>query len=344
MENISILDKIISKYLFEKIFSFINDEQKIFPYKLFKYSKLFQRKIGIDLFSYKKIYIEKRFFWERYLYSYKYKDDNIFFDRFKSKKKLEQKKLYYNISDNDLTNIVFDYLKKYIPKHECTLIDFYSPLFDILSKTEIFEKNLYLYIDYRMINSFDLEKEYISFFDKINKSNVKFTSLYLKSRLVDDINLDSFNINYSQIRNLSVTCEKIFFGYIGFIFSFKNLVSLKLYILDEMHISSDFINQIKEQFKSLKNLELGGLIFTSFIEIKFNNLEHFAISCKNFSFEEGGFSELKHLQLLYNHLKEPESLLKLPELEEISFSNNNYDQLLLYSVVDLKSLKKFKKI
>ena len=190
-----------------------------------------------------------------------------------------------------------------------------------------------------MINSFDLEKEYISFFDKINKSNVKFTSLYLKSRLVDDINLDSFNINYSQIRNLSVTCEKLFFGYIGFIFSFKNLVSLKLYILDEMYISSDFINQIKEQFKSLKNLELGGLIFTSFIEIKFNNLEHLAISCKNFSFEEGGFSELKHLQLLYNHLKEPESLLKLPELEEISFSNNNYDQLLLYSVVDLKSLK-----
>ena len=140
MENISILDKIISKYLFEKIFSFINDEQKIFPYKLFKYSKLFQRKIGIDLFSYKKIYIEKRFFWERYLYSYKYKDDNIFFDRFKSKKKLEQKKLYYNISDNDLTNIVIDYLKKYVSKHDGTLIDFYSPLFDILSKTEIFEK------------------------------------------------------------------------------------------------------------------------------------------------------------------------------------------------------------
>ena len=343
MENSSILDKIISKYLFEKIFSYINDKQKIFPYKLFKYSKLFQKKIGIDLFSYKKIYIEKRFFWERYLYSYKYKDDSIFFDRFKSKKKLEEKKLNYNISDNDLKNIVIDYLEKYIPKHEHTIIDFYSPLFDILSKTEIFEKKLDLYIDYRMINSLQLEKEYISYFDKINKSNVKFTRLYLESRLVDDINLDSFNINYSQIKNLAVTIKKNWFGSIDFIFSFKNLVSLKLYILKEIKISSDFIDQIKEQFKSLKSLELSGLIFTSFIKIKFNNLEHFVISCNNFSFEEGGFSQLKYLQLFFNHLKEPESLLKLPELEEISFSNNNYDQLPLYSVVDLKSLKNLKR-
>ena len=194
-----------------------------------------------------------------------------------------------------------------------------------------------------MINSFQLEKEYISFFDKINKSNVKITSLCLESRLVDDINLDSFNINYSKIKNLAVTSTKNWFGYIGFIFSFENLVSLRLYILEEMQISSDFINQIKEQFKSLKILELCGFIFSSFINIKFNNLEHFTISCKNFSFEEGGFSELKYLKLFFNHLKEPESLLKLPELEEISFSNNNYDQLPLYSVVDMKSLKNLKR-
>ena len=194
-----------------------------------------------------------------------------------------------------------------------------------------------------MINSLQLEKEYISYFDKINKSNVKFTGLYLESRLVYDINLDSFNINYSQIKNLAVTIKKNWFGSIGFIFSFKNLVSLKLYIFKEIKISSDFIDQIKEQFKSLKSLELSGLIFTSFIKIKFNNLEHFVISCNNFSFEEGGFSELKYLQLFFNHLKEPESLLKLPELEEISFSNNNYDQLPLYSVVDLKSLKNLKR-
>ena len=343
MENVSILDKIISKYLLDKIFSYINDDQKIFPYKLFKYSKLLQKRIGIDLFSYKKIYIEKRFFWERYLYSYKYKDDHIFFDRFKTKKKLEQKKLNYNISDNDLKNIVINYLKEYISKHNCTLIDFYSPLFDILSKTEIFEKDLYLYINYKMINSYKLEKEYISFFDKINKSKIKFTSLFFESRLVNDINLTSFNFNYSQIKNLSISCIKDSFGYIDFIFLFKNLVSLKLYINEEKKIDPEFINNIKENLKSLKILELCGLIFTSFTNIKFNNLEHLVISCRNFSFEEGGFSELKYLKLFYNHLEESKSLLKLPKLEEISFTKNNYGQLPLYSVVDLKSLKNLKR-
>ena len=194
-----------------------------------------------------------------------------------------------------------------------------------------------------MIKSFELEKEYNSFFDKINKSNVKFTSLFIESYFVDDINSSLFNINFSQIKNLCVTCDKKWFGYFGFIFPFENLVSLKLFIDEEMKIDSDFINQIKEHFKSLKTLELCGLIFTSSINIKFDNLEHFAISCRNFSFAEGGFSELKYLKLFHNHLKEPKSLLTLPELEEISFTNNNYDQLLLYSVVDLKSLKNLKR-
>ena len=93
----------------------------------------------------------------------------------------------------------------------------------------------------------------------------------------------------------------------------------------------------------MKILELCGIKFSSFINIKFNNLEHFVISCRNFTFGEGGFSELKYLKLFYNHLKEPHSLLKLPKLEEISFTNNNYDQLYIYSVVDLKSLKNLKR-
>ena len=239
MENASILEKIISKYLFENIFSYIKIDKDIFPYKLFKYSKLFQKRIGINLFSYKKIYIEKRFFWEKYLYSYKYKEENnIFFDRFKTKKKLEQKKLNYNISNSELEDIVITYFEKYIAKHEVALIDFYSPLFDILSKTEIFEKNLYLYIHYRMINFFKLEKEYISYFDKINKSNIKFSSLYLESSFVDDINLSEFNINYSQIKNLIVSCEKQLFGFIDFIFTFENLVSLKININEEIIVDS----------------------------------------------------------------------------------------------------------
>ena len=74
-----------------------------------------------------------------------------------------------------------------------------------------------------MIKSFELEKEYNSFFDKINKSNVKFTSLFIESYFVDDINSSLFNINFSQIKNLCVTCDKKWFGYFGFIFPFENL-------------------------------------------------------------------------------------------------------------------------
>ena len=56
MENQGVLEKINSNYIFKNIFTYIKDY--FIKCKLFKYSKLFRKKLNLDLFFYQKQYFE----------------------------------------------------------------------------------------------------------------------------------------------------------------------------------------------------------------------------------------------------------------------------------------------
>ena len=149
MENKQLLGKIKSYYLLNQIFNYIQNEN--LKLKLFKYSKLYQEKFGIKLFEYKEKYLQKiGFILNRYLF----KDEESNKDTLNTRlqKFLNKRKL----TNNEIENIVFDIFSNkkekdldeedIITLDECrdTIISVYSPFFDVISKTENFQKK-YLY-------------------------------------------------------------------------------------------------------------------------------------------------------------------------------------------------------
>ena len=112
MKNDSILDNINSIFIHEKIYDYIKDEN--FKYKLFKYSKYYQKKLEIEVSNYKERYIlQTKINFNDYLCCYslfngKPKD----FDKNILSKKLEEdlKKHHLNL------NTIYEFFDNYFGK------------------------------------------------------------------------------------------------------------------------------------------------------------------------------------------------------------------------------------
>ena len=117
-QNLSYFQRIIvsiekmsikSKYIYDIIFSYINDEN--FKYKLFKYSKENQSKISINLTDYKNIYYNSLDFnLDDYLL-YKYNNTETNFDIKYLTKKLNEDLIKFDIDIKDFESAVDYYLK-----------------------------------------------------------------------------------------------------------------------------------------------------------------------------------------------------------------------------------------
>ena len=138
------LIKIKSSYILKNIFNYIQDDN--IQFKLFFYSKFFQNKLDIKLIDYKEKYINKiGFDINKYLHieQKNYKKDNLVkkYNNFLLEKKFNKKefeKIIYDLLDNKKT--------KDIKENSEILIDMESPLYEIISKTKIFENNYDIYI------------------------------------------------------------------------------------------------------------------------------------------------------------------------------------------------------
>ena len=112
MNNESILDKINSKFVHEKIYDYIRDEN--FKFKLFKHSKYYQNKLEIDVFNYK----------ERYIYQTKinFNDYLCCYSLFNGKpkdfdKSILSKKLEDDLKKHHLTiNVMYEFFDTYFGK------------------------------------------------------------------------------------------------------------------------------------------------------------------------------------------------------------------------------------
>ena len=193
----NILEKIHSKFVLQNIFSTAGKNLAI---KLIKISKSLQKKIGIDINYYKNLFFQKNIFF--YLRELPFKK-GLWTDQFE---------YYQELSDNEidfLKNFNFDFLREYIE------IEPDSPTFDIISKTEYFNKHFTIFINTKNEPNFN-ETYYKEYFpivceniEKMNKSNIQYSSvkfLYLYPREME--NLKSFNINFKQIKQMEILKNK----------------------------------------------------------------------------------------------------------------------------------------
>ena len=309
MENIN------SKYIFQQICSFINDEN--FILKLFAYSKSYQAKFNIKLINYQKQCILTRYF-EKDFYAIinsisrgciDEDIENYFFSKFGLKLKL-----------NDIQNIIIEHFSTIKDKE--IYVDISFPFLNVLSQQDYFEKNINISIS---ISTYEEEKT-IKKIEELKKANIKYPSLILF--LHEHENLKKFPINYNQVKKL-VIMEYFYnshFDYDNIIykklfcdFNKENLTYLIIGGMDEKRRTEILINYIND-FKSLEYLKLINFEFVKENVLKSCKLKTLIIEkCKNITFEENSLTSLTNLSLHNCKINNPyKTLCKLPNLEKCS--------------------------
>ena len=346
MNKNRVLEKVDARIVLRTIFDYIKADH--IKFKLFTYSKFFQKKLGINLIDYKVKFIESKINFDHFLtYSYNRKIT----------KYLNEFLLKNNIDINFFQKTTVRYFEKYLKNNnnknngiEFTLdIDIYSPFFDSISKSEIFEQFTTI-ISKSIIEKNNLKNDYISVFNKLNKS--KYSSLKLLFQNDYDINyLKDFKINLEQIKRL-----ELYLNYNVFVFSNdylfealfssnnfgKNLIYLKIDIVNNRfnnagYITESYLFNNLNNFKLLKYLQLIGIKFHNCFNLNLNNLEYLNIRfCSNIIFNVN--SNLKSLNYWKNSLVITKNKLKLPELEKCIINEE------FSSIVDFSSLNKLKEL
>ena len=207
------IENIHSLYILDTIFDYIKDTN--YKYKLFTYSKLFQNKLEIKLFNYQERYINKSGIQiNKYIFNC-YNENEKNFDKKILNNNLQEDLIKYNLDINTLQIYILNYYKDCIKKSKekknednlfiNVLIDIYSPFFDFLSKTEIFEQIFAINIAANFIEKYNLKNDYILAFNNLNKTNSKYSSINFDYKMSNDIDyLKDFKINFKQIKNLII--------------------------------------------------------------------------------------------------------------------------------------------
>ena len=195
------LRKIKSKYIFQHIFSFIQDENYI--YKAFKYSRFFQKKLNLDYNNIKQNII----IFDKYLLD----DDEYPFENDLTKFKLHNKNI-----ESYIVNYFKNHPKKNIKEYDiCEFsldISILSPLYDILIKQDFFRNMFNIVIDFNEIKKNKMNKAFENY-SKLNKmklSNLSFKFIignkndYRKDEKNDINNFKKFFTNYDKTKKFGI--------------------------------------------------------------------------------------------------------------------------------------------
>ena len=344
MNKESLLNKLSSKYLIDIITSYIDDEN--FLYKLFIYSKFFQKKLNIESLDYK----------NKYFTTVLESNKNIFFDqKDKTKENFETFLINYNINRFDLAKIAVDYFKTRKKYEERKKISFDCPIFDALSKIENFDNIFSISINLND-SIYDNKDFFNSYFDKLKNSNIKFSSLVFYFKKIKYLNaITDFNINFKQIKQLDILkpdsehyqCRNVedyeyFFKNFPFNEVQNNLLNLKMDLLSyDRYMNNNYFPKMND-LKSLINLELKRFKFGAPFEFKLCNLKSLSLEeCQNISFDENIFLKLNKLDIINCENIQSKSKLKCPELQHCSIYNIS-QSLDFNSILDFSSIIKLK--
>ena len=362
MEPRKLLSQINSTYILERIFNYIEDNN--FKFKLFSFSNLFQKKLNIGLFNYQELYFKK---YDINLNSYLNLRSFDLDKRTLLKDMLNETITKKNIDPDLFKSYVINYFKYRSKEEICKeenlkfnsklLIDISSPILEILSQTDILGQYFTISIP---INYFarinNLKGEYVSCFDKLNKTKAKYSSLKIDFKNNEDINIiKELNINFGQIKELSIlkTGRSDTYNYNYF---FSNLFDIKSFTNNNIKYLClnifDSYNSIKvdsssleglNNFLNLENLKLNSFYINDIFTLKLSNLKELELNrCDNITF--GDNLNLKNLILIDCDISNSNSLIKLPEVENCEFFLNNKSYIKYYKIFDFSQFHKIKKL
>ena len=361
MKGQKLIDKIKSQYILKGILNYAKDTN--FTFKLFIHSKRHQKRLSINLVIYKENYLKSLGF---DINSYLIKEENLsqkynnfLLENGLNKEKFE--KIIYDVMNEEDSRIIKEDFE--------TKICIDSPLFDLISKTKNFENNYTIFISQPYIDEYKLKNDYIAFFNRLNGSNIQYSSIYYKFKEINKINyLKEFNIDFNKIRRITLICDKndntknseknkcISEAF----FSFDNINNNLIYL--KMKINLRSINpklfQPINGFKSLNYLFIERIRFYKMFRIKTNNLK--IISCKYCSnvnivnsenkkelkldlFNKNNISDIKVLEntkLEILNLERCATVKDLKNIENINFKNLIELNLTDNGIVDINSLVK----
>ena len=357
----NIFDKIKSKMIFKTIFSFMPNQY--YKLKLFKNSKTFQSKLGIELKDYKIAHIVKKKSIELKKY---FSFENNF-------EKVEDKAILKTNLENDLNklNLNID-LKSF---EECALkyfcdedndkngikLDIYSPFYEYILKGGMKEQIIELIIPIDKIMNFQLKNDYLSAIEKlnhtaINKDNIWINYIYNN---YDELNyLIDLKFNFRLIKNIALIkekenktnednknniqetlCDKLDKTVFSLPDIQNNLTGLDLKISNHdknVSISLEGINNLK----SLKNLIISNYDLKIPFTLKLFNLAQLQLfEVKNISFYENMAYNIVRLVINESSINKPNELINFPNLEDFRIFKCSFQEN-----INFKNLKKLKTI
>ena len=369
------LNKISSDYILKKIFNYIKDEN--YMHKLFIHSKKFQKKLGLNSIDFQERSINRTGIKLcNYLSGFRdikhdphsYYNNISKFNENKYKLNFEKESLKRDFLHHlDIFKIKYikSYLVYYFKKYKENkkddsnlYLDILCPFFDLLSSQEYFAELFTIPIDMKFIEYKKLENEYISTFNKLNKSKIDYSVLF-KFRKITDIDFFKKYINLNKVKKLIICIKrtdveknplhqdigmnengnyyiksvyskcypnKNFEEKINLIFktmnSFPNLSTNLTYF----KINSTLYYKVKDfylldnlnNFKSLRYLELDHL--DQMFELRSDSIRVFKTSyCKGITFSDSCSSSLKELFVYKSEIVENSKKLRFPNLEKFIF-------------------------
>ena len=191
------ISQIKSKYIIKQIFNYIKD--KNMELKLFSYSKYLQNRLSLKYYiCYKKYLDEIKFDLNKYLYREEEKYNE---------KEILKKEYNILISKNNINKENFEKILYEVINHEKEkyFINIDSPLLEIISKINDFDKYFTLYISQKNIDKYKLKDKYRKIIEKLNYTNTKYSSIvYIFNKRTKLNYLNELNINCKKIRRLDL--------------------------------------------------------------------------------------------------------------------------------------------
>ena len=369
MENIGIINQIKSSYIIKNIFKYIEDDTV--QLKLFIHSKYLQQKLNIKLINYQEKYLTKiGFDLDKYLYI---PQDDFQIDILK--KQYNNFLLENNLNKEEYDNIISEILKNKSTKdiddeeeddnkkNKCeSLIYIDSPFFEVISNTKMLEKKYTLFISQEIIDNNNLYYDYKKCFNKLNKENIKYTSIYYKFNDKDKIKyLKEFNIDFNKIKRMTLihndidgreedaaknVVNQMNKNFFDNLFSFSNiennLIYLKIKINSQYRLAPNLFENINN-FKALKYLYINSFFFDSDFIIKLNNIKLLYIeNSDNIGIYQPSCQKLEVLNLSSFRMSnmsflENENFKKLKELKLL---DNNISDINILKNVKFDQLEK----
>ena len=241
--------------------------------------------------------------------------------------------------------------KKNLDEEQYINID--SPLFNIISKTKVFNEMYTIYISKKNIDDFKLKDYYIKIFNTLNNENKKYSSIFYTFKEKAQLNyLKELNINFNNIKRLRLKCkedkmnnnESLIDGE-NILNSFKNLE--KLILIGNENIIKLFKNATLEELKELILMynfisDFKVLESVKFDKLKILNLHRNEISDISF-LEKVNFTGLKELYLSYNKISDIKALekVKFKNLDVLNLQGNEIQNVNISEDINFNSLKIF---